>query len=253
MTLQIAGLTAFYGKTKVLDRVSFDLKPGAVTALIGINGAGKTTLTRCLTGEIRDYEGRILLNGRELRTLSTRNRAKEIACLPQHLPCPHITVEDLVSFGRAPYTALDGKLSPEDRDAVNLALERAQVANLAHSFVDQLSGGQQKKAFFAMTMAQDAPIVILDEPTAHLDAASRFAFLELLQTMCSQTGKTFLVVMHDLPDVLRYAQQIVVLKDQTVCFAGTGEECLQEAIPEKVFGIRIQGTKETGFAALPLL
>lgn len=253
MTVHISELTASYGNTKVLDRVSFDIKPGTITALIGANGAGKTTLVRCLTGEIQDYKGKILLDGKELRSFSAKSRAKEIACLPQQLPCPHITVQDLVSFGRAPYTALTGKLSPGDREAVNLALERSQTTHLAHSFVDQLSGGQQKKAFFAMTMAQDTPIIILDEPTAHLDAASRFAYLDLLQSMCSQTGKTFLVVMHDLTDVLRYAHQIVVLKDQSVCFVGTAEECLENAIAETVFGIRIQGTRKTGYAALPLV
>ena len=252
MTLHIQHLSAAYRGRPVLEEVSFSLAEGGITALIGRNGAGKTTLVRCLTGEKRDYKGSILLNGEELRSLSHTRRACTLACLPQTLPQPHITVEELVCFGRAPHTPLTGTLSPADRDKARWAIHAAGMEPFARRFVDELSGGERKKAFFAMTLAQDTPIVVLDEPTAHLDAVSRFAFLDLVQALRRETGKTFLVVMHELPEVLRCADRIVALRDTGVDFVGTPEECLAQDVPRRCFQVQIHGDREHGFAVTPL-
>ena len=175
-----------------------------------------------------------------------------ISCLPQDLPCPHVTVWELVAFGRTPYTPLTGKLSESDEIAVQKALDVTGLRDLKDAFLDQLSGGQQKKAFFAMTLAQDTPVVILDEPTAHLDAASRFSYLELIQKMCRQTGKTFLVVMHELPEVMRFADRILLLDEGKRSFDGTPEQFLQSGLDRDVFRVRLRGSKETGYSVTPL-
>ena len=250
--LTLQNVSASYRKHQVLKDLSFHLGPGSITAVIGPNGAGKSTLLRCLTGEKQDYRGSILLCGKEVRTLHPKNRSQMVSCLPQELPCPHVTVGDLVSFGRSPYTPLTGHLAPRDQEAIQWALQAAGVADLQDTFLDKLSGGQQKKAFFAMTLAQDTPLVLLDEPTAHLDAPSRFAFLDLVEKMRLETGKSFLVVMHELPEVLRYAHRIVALDRGTVRFDGAPDAFLKSNLPQTLFGVRIHGSKEDGYSVLPL-
>lgn len=252
MNVRFENICVSYRKKAVLEDVSFSACQGSITALIGRNGAGKTTLLRCLTGEKGDYRGVITLDGKDVRDFDHRQRATAIACLPQELPKPRVTVRELVGFGRTPYTPLTGTFRPVDTAAVEKAMADTGIAHLADAMVDTLSGGERKKAFFAMVLAQDTPVVVLDEPTAHLDTVSRFEFLELVGRICHETGKTFLLVMHDLTDVLRFAEQIVTLHDHQVVFTGTPEACLEEKIPQTCFGVSISGSRETGFAATPL-
>ncbi len=252
MNISFEKLSAAYRSRSVLEEVSFSVPEGSITALIGCNGAGKSTLLSCLNGEKRDYRGKICLQGQDIRNMDMGQRSCVLSCMPQVLPRPRVTVAELVSFGRTPYLPLTGRLSEQDRQQVDQAIEAAGLSQYRDCFVDTLSGGERKKAFFAMILAQDTPVVAMDEPTAHLDAASRFAFLELIQKMRSATGKTFLIVLHELPEILRYADRIVVLKDGKVAFTGTGEECLRESIPESCFGISVTGSKESGYAAVPL-
>jgi len=235
----------------VLKDVTFLAESGRFTALTGRNGAGKTTLLSCLLMEKRDFPGDILLDGQSVKTLSARDRAKLVACLPQHLPRPHIRVRELVSFGRAPYAPLSGKLDKTDWAQVDFALHAAGMEEYENAFVDTLSGGESRKAFFAMTLAQDTPILLLDEPTASLDPAGRFEFLDLIDSLKKETGKTILAVMHDWPEVLRYADYVITLDKKTVFFSGTPEECLKQEIPRHVFRLRVTGNKEDGFAVTP--
>jgi len=245
-------ISASYSKKEVLHQVSFCAHSGEITALIGRNGAGKTTLIRCLTGEKQDYSGVISLGDLNLSDLSLSRRAELLACLPQSLPIPHVTVRELVGFGRTPHAPFSGLLLPADLAAVEQAIEQAGLTALADNFVDTLSGGERKKAFFAMTLAQDTPVIVLDEPTAHLDMVSRFEFLCLVQTLCRETGKTLLLILHDLTDVLRYADRIVVLHGSSIAFDGTPDDCLSRQIPEQVFGIRIRGDRANGYSAVPV-
>jgi len=249
--LEFRNISASYGRRKVLDHISFSVESGSITALVGRNGAGKSTAIDCLMGMKTDYSGSILLSGVNVREMDRSHRAFMMACLTQNLPRPHVTVRELVSFGRAPYTPLSGRMGEEDKEKVLWALETVGLNDRAEDFVDTLSGGQRKKAFFAMILAQDTPLIVLDEPAAHLDAVSRFEFLNLLETMRREPRKTVLLVMHELTDVLRCADQIVVIQDGSVAFSGTPEECLAARIPEICLGIAVSGDKEHGFAALP--
>ena len=251
MKLEFDSVCAAYRGKPIVEQISFGVEQGSITALIGRNGAGKSTLISCLMGEKRDYAGRIFLDHRDVRQFSMMDLARQVACLPQDLPRPHVMVRDLVSFGRTPYLPLNGKLEKQDAAAVDLALAAVHMERYAHAFVDTLSGGERKKAFFAMTLAQDTPVVVLDEPTAHLDAVSRFEFLELVETMRRQTRKTFLLVMHDLPDVLRCADRILVLHERKLVFDGTPGTCLAADVPGRCFGVKISGDKEHGFAVMP--
>lgn len=251
MTVTFDHVSACYGRRTILEDVSFTAHSGGITVLIGRNGAGKSTLLSCLTGGKRDYGGTITLDGADIRHLSAPRRARLCACLPQILPRPHVTVRELAAFGRAPYAPL-GHLSREDRQAAEAALEAVGLAPMADAFVDLLSGGERKKAFFAMTLAQDTPLILLDEPTAHLDTVSRFEFLDLVTHLRSTLGKTFLVVMHELPEVLRCADRIVALDGGRLVFNGDARECLAQEIPQRYFRIRVSGTAEEGYAVGPL-
>lgn len=252
MTLHFDHVSASYRKKAILEDITFTADSGGITALIGRNGAGKSTLISCLTGEKRDYQGKILIDDQDVRSMNRENLSHQLACLPQNLPRPHVTVRELVTFGRTPYTPITGALSPVDRDKIDWALDAVGMTCFAQSFVDTLSGGERKKAFFAMTLAQDTPVVVLDEPTAHLDTVSRFEFLEMLHDLRRRTGKTFLVVMHDLPEVFRYADHVVVLQRRQVAFDGIPAECLAAGIPQTCFQIQITGSREDGFAAKPI-
>ena len=252
MSLVFQNVTVAYRGKIVVKDASFTVKQGSITAIVGRNGMGKTTLLRCLTGEKKDYVGEILLKGENIRRFSHAERSVKLSYLPQELPLPQVTVRELVSFGRTPYTPFSGALSQTDREKVAWAIKAVGLESFAEASVETLSGGERKKAFFAMTLAQDTPLVVLDEPTAHLDAESRFAFLALLERLRCETGKTFLVVMHELPEVLRYAQQVVALAEGTVGFCGTPEAFLAQGLPQKAFAVQVTGDKERGFGVIPL-
>lgn len=250
MSLEFVELNARYGKKIALDGISFSLAPGEVTALLGPNGAGKSTLLSCLLGQ-KNYDGAVLLDGKDLKTMTPAQRARLIGYLPQELPAPRVTVEELVAFGRAPYLPLTGTLAEADREAVAQALSQVGLEALRDRLVDSLSGGERRKAFLAMVLAQDPRVIALDEPTAHLDGAARFEILGLLKRLCRERGKTLLAVLHDLPEAMTYSQRLVVLQAGRLVFSGTPDQCLARQIPEAVFGLRLTGNAQTGFCVMP--
>ncbi len=227
----------------ILEEVSFTADNGCLTALIGRNGAGKTTLLNCVTGQ--KHQGEVLLDQVPVNGLTPKERARRCAIMPQILPKPSVTVRELVSFGRTPYAPLSGRLTAEDWDIVDSAIETAGLTQLSSASVLRLSGGERRKAFFAMTLAQDTPNIILDEPTAHLDIRARHEFMELLDRMKKE--KTILVVLHELTEVLRWADSIVTLEKGRKVFEGGWEDCIGDSIPEKYFGIALSGSRERGF------
>ncbi len=233
------------GVKGILSPCSFSAQKGDLTVIIGRNGSGKSTLLSCITD--LKHSGDILMEGVSISSLSPRERAKLCAVMPQKLPCPKVTVRELVSFGRTPYVPLSGKLGGEDKDKVDWAIETAGLGRFCDRDVDTLSGGERRKAFFAMTLAQDTPNIALDEPTAHLDMRSRFDFTALLEKM--KPCKTLVVVLHELTEVMRSADKIIALDKGEKVFEGCAEECMKNRVPEKYFGIELTGDRKEGFAA----
>lgn len=208
--LDVTNLTVGYGRRTVLDRLQFSVQPGRLVAILGRNGCGKSTLLSCLCGQLQPQSGAICWNGTNLRTLKPDARAQILAYLPQNTPAPNLTVAELSACGRAPWQGWGRRLSAEDRFLVQSAMEQAGISELADRPLPQLSGGERQRAWLAMTLAQDTPLLLLDEPTTYLDPAQQFQFLETLRTLCRQ-GKTVLSVLHDLPMALRYADQVLLL------------------------------------------
>ena len=235
--LEIKNVSVRFGKKQVLDNVSFSLRPHRLTALVGRNGSGKSTLLNCVNQQL-PYTGTICEGERNLALIPSRERAKSIAILPQSLPSPHITGREFVSLGRNPYLDFTGRLTGADKQAVEEALRDADALSLGDRYVDTLSGGEKQRIALAMILAQNTPIALLDEPTAHLDLGYEAAFLELLQKLKKERKKTFLVILHDLTQAVRYADDMIVLDSGKVIFAGSREECLEQEILEKTFGLK---------------
>lgn len=247
MSVIFENVSVGYRRHDVLKNISFEAKSGEITAIAGRNGAGKSTLLGALTGAKRELSGRIIVDNHDLLSFSPNERARFVAPLGQSLPHPHVTVRELAEFGRTPHLPLGGRLSAEDRAAVERALELAGVSDLAERFADSLSGGEHRRAFFAMTLAQDAPVLVLDEPTTHLDAAARFELIELIER-CRDDGRTVIVVLHELPEMLSCANKIVLLDGGSVAFCGHSEQFLAENIDRKYFDVVVRGDREHGYS-----
>lgn len=235
--LEFKDLSVRFGSRQVLRDVSFALRPHRLTALVGRNGSGKSTLLGCANQQI-PYTGTITEGEKNLALIPARERAKAIAILPQSLPSPHITARELAAFGRNPYLDFTGRLSEKDKQAVEAALRDADALDLAGRYVDTLSGGEKQRILLAMILAQNTPIALLDEPTAHMDLGYEAAFLELLQRLKRERKKTFLVILHDLTQAVQYADDLIVLDEGKILFAGTRAECLEQEILEKTFRLR---------------
>ena len=164
---------------------------------------------------------------------------------------PRVTVWELVAFGRSPYLSLTGKCTDEDKRAVENALALTGMTAFSDRLVDSLSGGERQKAFLAMALAQETPLLVLDEPTAQLDAAARLEFCALLKTLYAKTGRCFLLVMHELPEALCLADRLAVLHDGTLAFTGTPQAAVEQGIPQSCFGITLTGDPINGYAIKP--
>ncbi len=235
--LKIQNVSVRYGEKEILKDVSLSLRPHRLTVLVGRNGSGKSTLLSCVNQQI-PYTGTITEGEKNLALLPPRERAKTVAILPQTLPAPHIPAWDMAAFGRNPYLDFTGRLTDADRQAVASALQDAQAEGLAQRYVDTLSGGERQRVALAMILAQNTPIALLDEPTAHMDQTYGEAFLQLLQELKRARKKTFLVILHDLTLAARYADDIAVLDEGRIVFSGTREECLAGNVIEKTFGLK---------------
>ena len=240
--IRISHLSAGYGEKTVLQDLTFSIEPGSVTTLVGPNGCGKTTLLRALTGQLSQMAGEISLCGKELSSYNRKELARTVALLPQTRNTPDLTVEALVEHGRYPHLGFSRRLSEKDRQIVARAMEQTDVAHLARLPLGELSGGQQQRAYIAMALAQDAQIIALDEPTAHLDLQHQFELLELVRRL-QAAGKTVVLVLHDLDHALRYSDRLVLLQQGRLVQWGTPRALLDSGVLEQVFQVRIRETE----------
>jgi len=231
--LKIEDLSAFYGKKQVLFDLTFELERGKFTAILGKNGSGKSSLLSCLASQKR-YSGKILLGEREISQIPPRERAKIISCLPQNLPLTQFSVRETVAFGREPYISF--KLTDSDNEIVEKSIEKCGISHLKDKVLTEISGGERQMAYLAMTLAQDADILLLDEPTTYMDAPNAREFLSTLKQAQSE-GKTVAAVMHDLTAAVKYADNIILIDAGRIIFAGSREECIKSGEIERVMGV----------------
>jgi iron complex transport system ATP-binding protein len=228
--------------------VSFTLGAAEVVALVGPNGSGKSTLLAALAGELAPRAGRVTLDGVPLARVPRRRRARRIARLPQEPGCPEgLEVEQLVSHGRHPHRGAFSPLGRADRRAVTAALEAFDLMDLRGRAVETLSGGERRRAWLAMVLAQEPEILLLDEPTTALDLRQRFELLALLARVHRERGISLLVSLHDLEEAAALAQRVAVLHRGRLYEAADPEYALRAETLRDVFGVDARTEKEDGF------
>lgn len=251
-SLATKDLVLAYGERKVINGLSVDIPPGKVSAIVGPNGCGKSTLLAGLARILAPKSGSVILDGRDINALATREVAHKLALLPQDASAPDgLTVEELIQFGRQPYRSLMRQWSSQDSAIVQAALRATQLESLAARTLDALSGGQRQRAWIAMTIAQDTPLLLLDEPTSALDLGHQIEVLELVREL-SRRGKTVIMVIHDLPSACRYADHLIAMHQGAIIAAGHPTEIVTETLVEQLYGVRCTLLREPGTGA-PLI
>lgn len=238
--LAVRNVTFGYGRQPLLYALTMQVNAGEIVGLLGPNGSGKTTLLRLISGVLRPQAGHILLDGRDLQQLGRRGAAQCMAVVPQELHMPFaFTVEHMVSLGRTPFTNTFGTLSKQDHQVVEEAMEAAGIAPLAGRIFNNLSGGERQRVMIAMAFAQQPRLLLLDEPTSHLDIKYQIETLELVQRLNRERGVTVIAAMHDLNLAARYFPRLLLFQRGIVADAGPAE-VLDPALLSRVYGVNVQ-------------
>lgn len=227
--LKIDSLTVAYGDKTVLKNITIEALSGEIIALIGPNGAGKTTLIRAASGTTPIESGQIYVNGKNLSQLTTAQRARVLAVVPQTRQMGGAySVEQAVMMGRTAYISWLGRESQGDRDVVQLALEQAQLLEFADRSIAQLSGGEQQRVLLARALAQSTPVLLLDEPTNHLDLQHQTNLLSLIKRLSKEKELAVLMAVHDLNLVSFFADKVALLVDGELKTFGTPQDVICE-------------------------
>ena len=219
--LEVKNLSVGYSNkkkiTKIAEDINFSLLKGELVGLVGANGIGKSTLLRTLTGMQPALEGNIILNGQPLKSYSSFQLATQMSVVLTEPPATkNLSVQEMISLGRQPYTNWIGKLSQKDKEAVDFAMQTTETTSLADRKCFELSDGQMQRVAIARALAQDTPIMLLDEPTTHLDIYHRAYVLKLLKDLTQNTHKTILFSTHEIDLAIQLADKIIVMtKDET--------------------------------------
>ena len=236
--LRAQQLTLGYTDAHVIDGLDVTVLDGRITMIVGANACGKSTLLRGLARLLRPRGGEVILDGKSVQDMRSIDVAKVLGLLPQTPVAPDgITVGDLVGRGRYPHQGWFRRWSADDDVAVATALESTGTADLAERSLAELSGGQRQRVWVAMALAQDSDLLLLDEPTTHLDICHQVELLDLLTDLNRTSGKTIVVVLHDLNLASRYAHHIIAMKEGAILAEGTPHEVVTAAIVSEVFGL----------------
>ena len=212
--IELQHLTVGYGEKAILSDINQSLREGQMVCLLGANGVGKSTLLRTLAGFLPPLSGKVMLEGRDLLSFSLSERSRAVSVvLTERVEVPYMKVEDLVGMGRSPYTGFFGTLTKEDKTIIGEAIELVGITDLAGRTIDTLSDGERQKALLAKALAQQTPIILLDEPTAFLDFHAKISTLRLMLRLAHETNKTILLSTHDVGMALRLSDVLWIVQD----------------------------------------
>lgn len=233
--LEFKNVDVSISKVPILNDISVSFERGKITSIIGPNGCGKTTLLQTINGVSQVTNGTVLLDGEKFFDIPLKERAKRISFMAQFRgSAPNISVKGLVEHGRFPYMGFSRKMSTDDIEAVEKALEYTDIKDYRKKLVSELSGGLQQKAYLAMQLAQNSDYMVMDEPMNHLDFPSQRDIYRLIEGL-GKAGKTIILVSHDLNHALKISDSLVVMKDRQIVSEGTPDEILESGVIKDVF------------------
>jgi ABC-type cobalamin/Fe3+-siderophores transport system ATPase subunit len=236
--LETKSMTFSYGQTRILNDINFELKQGQIWAFVGPNGSGKSTLLRCLCGLLRPCNGEVYLQGKSLKGISRKKIARKICMLPQnHVSLHYMSVYELVAMGRSPHQNMGWCICNIDREKINWAIDYMNLKHLQHRSMDTLSGGERQRVWIAMILAQDTPIVLLDEPVTFLDMKYQWYLIDKILDIRNTLQKSFIVVLHDINHAMALADRILVLKDGSAYCSGKPSDIITSRLLQEVYDI----------------
>lgn len=236
--IKAKNLKLCYDEKIILDDINLDIEKGKITALIGSNGCGKSTLIKAIARILSPKSGAVLMEDKDLLKMQSKEVSKLLAMLPQSSTAPDdLTIYDLVKQGRYPYHTLLSFWSKKDEYIVLNSIEKMGLIDDKDKTLGNLSGGQKQRAWIALALTQDTDIILLDEPTNHLDIKYQLEILNILKELNEKENRTIVLVIHDINHALKYAHNIVALKDGDIFAQGPKEDIVDENLIKNVFGV----------------
>lgn len=239
--IEIRDLSCAYNGVPVLRNVNLTIPDGKLTVLLGLNGSGKSTLLKTVLRLQEKTGGKVYIDGTDTDELSSRQLAQKIAYLSQSRPTPNIQAFRMVLHGRFPWLSYPRRYSEKDYEIVDKALRYAGAEELKREKLTELSGGQVQKVYIAMALAQDTPVLFMDEPTTFLDVPHQLKLVELTRSLADD-GKTVVLILHDLCLALKYADEIILLEEGRIAAQAAPEEIFTSGIMDRVFDVKIDRT-----------
>lgn len=231
-------LNISYGDIDIVKNLNLNIPQGKITTIIGANGCGKSTILKTIARILTPKSGDIYVNGKNIKSQSSKDLAKTMAVLPQSPQAPSgLTVEELIAYGRFPHQKGFGKLKKEDNDIVTWALESTGIKEFRDRKIEDLSGGQRQRAWIAMALAQQTDILVLDEPTTYLDLAHQLEVLELLEELNRKQGTTIVMVIHELNNAARFADHMIGIKKGRIACEGSAYQVMTKENLKELFNI----------------
>ena len=235
--LEIQNVTLGYGRKVVVKDITFRMKPGEILGLVGPNGCGKSTIIKALSRVISPYSGRIILDGKNISTISRRDLARWLGVVPQIPLLPSaFTAFEVVLMGRNPHLGLFQYEGPKDMAIAWRAMEKASIQHLARRRIGELSGGEIQCVVIARVLAQETEAILLDEPTANLDISRQVEILDVIKSLCQEKGLTVVTALHDLNLAAQYCDRLVLINNGRIHAEGTPSEVITDDNIKEVYG-----------------
>ncbi|MDR4982827.1 ABC transporter ATP-binding protein [Bacillus cereus] len=254
--MEIKNVTFSYDNvTDRLKSVSSEIEVGKITTIIGPNGCGKSTLLGVMSRNHNPRSGEVMLDGKAISQYKPKEFARKLAVVHQQNEAPSdITVEKLTSFGRMPYKNIFSTQSDEDSEAIERALTCTRLQDKRDKPIHALSGGERQRVWIAMTLAQNTPMLFLDEPTTYLDIYYQLEILELVKELNEVHGLTIVMVLHDINQAIRYSDHIIVMKDGEIVMKGKPGEVVTEDMIKTIYGVDVvvKHDEDTGLYMVPM-
>ena len=236
--ISVKNLTVSYEDNIIIPEMNLSIPKGKISIIIGANGCGKSTLLKSIARIIKPKSGEIFINEKDIKKQKEKNIATQVAFLPQGPVCPSgITVKELVSYGRFPHQKLIGGLNFHDKEIIDWAIKETGLKDFEDREIENLSGGQRQRAWIAMTLAQETDIIMLDEPTTYLDMSYQLEVLEILEKLNKEKNITVVIVLHELNNACRFANNIIGLKKGKVICKGEPKEVITKESLREIYGI----------------